>query len=62
MRAEFPKKYCSVGGGGGVTPFRNLQEKGFSDMYGLRGGGVGDHVFAEFTAEVGRFKDFGLSV
>ena len=31
-------------------------------MYGLGGVGVGDHIFTEFGAEVGRFKDFGLFV
>ena len=39
----------------------NLQEKGFSDMY-LLGGEVGDQIFAEFRAEVGRFQDFGMPV
>ena len=26
------------------------------------GGGVGDHIFSQIRAEVGRFQDFGLSV
>ena len=34
---------------------------GFSDMYGLGGGG-GDHIFSEISAKVGRFQVFGLSV
>ena len=30
--------------------------------WGGGGGGVGDHIFSEIRAEVGRFHDFGLSV
>ena len=29
---------------------------------GLGGGGVGDHIFSEIGAEVGRLQDFGLSM
>ena len=31
-------------------------------MYGLGGGGLGDHIFAVIRAEVGHFQDFGLFV
>ena len=39
------------GGGGYVIPFRKALDKGFSQIYGLGGGGVGDHIFEKIARE-----------
>ena len=49
-------------GGGVCYTFLKSARQGLFGYVWVKGGGVGDHIFAEFKEEVGHFQDFRLSV